>query len=84
MQIASLIREEISDIHIEVDEERLRPDASEVYRLIADISKAEKLFRWKPEFSKIEGFKKGIKKTVDWFLDQDNRMFYSKEHTYVK
>ena len=33
----------------------------------SDNTKIHKLTGWKPEFSGIDGFRKGIKKTIEWF-----------------
>ena len=68
-----------ADIEIISDEERLRPEKSEVNRLFADNSKAKKLLGWEPEFSGIDGFKRGLKKTAEWFSNADNRRMYKSE-----
>lgn len=47
---------------IEIDESRLRPDKSEVYRLISDNQSAQSELGWKPENT----FEQGIDKTIDW------------------
>lgn len=65
-----------TDIEIETDEIRLRPDKSEVERLWADNSKAKKLLNWEPEYRGLEGFKRGLKETIDWFLDKKNLSQY--------
>ena len=51
------------EIEIESDEKRKRPKESEVERLYADISKAEKLLGWKPAYS----LEEGLKETAKWF-----------------
>jgi dTDP-glucose 4,6-dehydratase len=50
------------DIPIEEDTARIRPEKSEVVRLIADHSKATRLIGWRPQMS----FEQGIAATVDW------------------
>ena len=60
------------DIKIISDQARIRPEAGEVYRLKADNKKAKKLLNWKPEYSGKNGLKKGLKKTIEWFSDQEN------------
>jgi NAD dependent epimerase/dehydratase len=50
------------DIKILQDKDRIRPKASEVERLLADVTKAEKLLKWKPQFS----LEEGLKRTIDW------------------
>jgi NAD dependent epimerase/dehydratase len=50
------------EIDIVSEDERKRPEKSEVNRLLADISKAKKLIGWKPKVSLDEG----LRITVDW------------------
>lgn len=66
-------------IHIETDEIRLRPKDSEVERLWADNSKAKKLLNWEPNFGGLNGFKKGLSFTIDWFLHSDNLKNYKSD-----
>lgn len=54
---------EVMGEEIELDEERLRFEKSEVNRLWADNSKAKKLLGWEPQYGGREGFKRGIKET---------------------
>ena len=68
-----------ADIEIISDEERLRPTNSEVNRLLADNTKAKNLIGWTPEFGGVEGFKRGLKKTVDWFSVPDNIKMYKSD-----
>jgi len=65
-----------ADIEIIEDSQRLRPPGSEVERLWADNSKALKLFGWQPVHGGADGFRKGIKKTADWFLKSENLALY--------
>jgi nucleoside-diphosphate-sugar epimerase len=53
-------------LHPIVEETRVRPRESEVERLIADASKAERLLGWKPTTA----FDDGLRATVDWFATQ--------------
>ena len=69
------------DIEIECDSQRLRPEKSEVDRLLADRSKAEHLTGWTPEYGSLEGFKKGITETIEWFKNPENLTMY-KSHIY--
>lgn len=55
------------DIEILCDQQRLRPDASEVERLWADNSKARVLLGWQPDYAGLAGFQRGLGETVDWF-----------------
>ena len=61
-----------AEIEIETDESRLRPEKSEVERLWADNSKAKNLLGWEPFYGGREGFKRGLKETVEWFTDHNN------------
>ena len=49
-------------VKINVDPERLRPEKSEVLRLISDNRLARENLGWKPEVS----FDKGLEATIDW------------------
>jgi NAD dependent epimerase/dehydratase len=51
------------DAEIVTDEQRLRPEMSEVYRLVCDNSKAKRLLAWKP-FVTLE---EGLEQTISWF-----------------
>lgn len=53
---------------IQQDEIRLRPEKSEVFRLLGDSSKLRKTTGWSHEFD-IEA---GLKRTIDWFANHDN------------
>lgn len=57
------------EIEIETDQIRLRPVASEVERLWAANTKAKTLFGWSPAYAGIEGLRRGLAETVDWFAD---------------
>lgn len=64
------------DVEIVSDEARIRPENSEVERLLADTSKVQRAFDWKPAHAGLEGFKIGLEKTVDWFKKPENRARY--------
>lgn len=49
-------------LHVTSDERRLRPEKSEVSRLVADASKAERLAGWRPAVT----FEEGLRRTIDW------------------
>lgn len=63
-------------IEIETDQQRIRPEKSEVERLWADNTKAEKLTGWKPVYAGINGFRNGLEKTISWFTDLENLKKY--------
>ena len=56
--------------------ERMRPEGSEVERLLGSNKKAQKLLNWTPEFSGIDGLKRGLKTTIDWFSNPSNLKMY--------
>jgi len=58
-----------ADIDILSDEQRLRPERSEVERLWADNGKARRLLKWEASYGGLEGFRRGLALTVDWFKD---------------
>jgi len=72
---------EVMNVDIEVisDEARIRPENSEVERLWADNSKAGKILGWRPKYSGREGFKRGLKETVEWFSFSNNLLKYKSD-----
>jgi NAD dependent epimerase/dehydratase len=64
------------DIQFEKDQNRIRPENSEVERLWADNKKAFELAGWKPSFASIEGLERGLAETIKWFLDPANLKQY--------
>lgn len=56
--------------------ERLRPADSEVERLFSDNSKAKRLLGWKPEYDGLEGFRRGLSATAEWFTEPANLARY--------
>ena len=61
-----------SEIEIITDEKRNRPEKSEVFRLFADISKAEKMVNYSP----IYDFERGLALTIEWFKNENNLIKY--------
>ena len=62
-ELAEMISKLIDkDISIIEDEQRIRPEKSEVQRLLADSTLAQKTFGWKPNVS----LEDGLKYTIDW------------------
>jgi len=68
-----------ADIEILTDDQRLRPEKSEVERLWADNNKAKNLLDWQPIFGGLEGFKCGLKETADWFTSSGNLAAYKSD-----
>jgi NAD dependent epimerase/dehydratase len=65
----ALIRELMnSDVSFEVDEARLRPEGSEVFRLWCDNSRIEALTGFKPQVD----IRAGLGKTIEWFIQPGN------------
>jgi dTDP-glucose 4,6-dehydratase len=58
------------------DEQRVRPENSEVERLHASIEKAKTLLGWQPELKGLAGFETGLKKTIEWFSNPKNLSRY--------
>ena len=78
--IASLIGEIMNqEIKVIDSNERIRPENSEVNRLWADNSKAIELLSWKPEYASLNGLKKGLEETVNWFKKPNNLSLYKSE-----
>lgn len=68
-----------TEIEIVSDEQRLRPNKSEVERLWASNAKASELLGWQPEYCNAEGFYRGLEKTVAWFNDPSHLKSYKSE-----
>lgn len=64
------------EVEIVTDEQRLRPVKSEVERLWAANDKARELFGWQPAYGGLDGFKRGLNETVQWFVRADNLRQY--------
>jgi dTDP-glucose 4,6-dehydratase len=64
------------DVEFQTDEQRLRPEKSEVERLWASNDKARDLLGWQPEYGGLEGFRRGVIETADWFSDPQNLLTY--------
>lgn len=64
------------DVSFQCEEQRLRPLKSEVERLCADNTKLRTLTDWTPEFSGLDGFKRGLLKTIEWFSEKENLLHY--------
>ncbi|EMN01203.1 NAD dependent epimerase/dehydratase, LLPSF_EDH_00030 family [Leptospira noguchii str. 2007001578] len=71
--IAELMK---ANIEIESDDQRLRPEKSEVERLWASNEKAKRLLNWEPSYGGLEGFRNGLTETIEWFMDPKNLSQY--------
>lgn len=69
----SLIRELMnSDVEIIQDDQRLRPENSEVFRLWCDNRKLVELTGFKPQVD----IREGLSRTIEWFTNPDNLRHY--------
>jgi len=64
------------EIDIHSDAQRRRPDKSEVERLWASNTKASALLRWQPKYAGLDGFRGGLRNTIDWFTKPENLRGY--------
>lgn len=64
-----------SDVRFITDEQRIRPEKSEVFRLWCDNSLIEQLTGFKPEF----GIREGMRATIDWFTQPANLAKYKSD-----
>lgn len=61
-----------SDANLSLDDQRLRPEHSEVFRLKCDNTKIKELTGYQPQYTLSEG----LEKTVEWFTDPKNLAKY--------
>ena len=74
---AALIAEVMNaQVEILTDEQRLRPEASEVNRLFGDNTRLRQLTGWQPAYGGREGFRRGLERTAEWFSDPANLARY--------
>lgn len=66
LQIAQIMA---AEVRFDVDEQRVRPEKSEVERLWCDNSKARNLLGWRPGYGGPEGFRRGLEETIRWFRE---------------
>ncbi|KPF42639.1 NAD-dependent dehydratase [beta proteobacterium AAP121] len=63
-------------VEITTDDQRLRPDKSEVERLWAANAKAQELMGWQPSYGGGEGLRRGLAETIAWFREPANLARY--------
>jgi len=61
------------DLKVRVDSKRIRPEKSEIQRLVCDYSEANNLTGWKPCYT----LEEGLEKTIAWF--KENLEIYKDE-----
>ena len=59
------------EYEIYLDSERVRPEGSEVDRLVSNNEKARRMLGWKPELSGRQGLIAGLARTIEWFEAND-------------
>jgi len=69
---------EVMDVQIDIitDVQRMRPEKSEVERLWAANDKAHKFLDWQPQFGGLDGFRRGLEQTAQWFSKTQNLSGY--------
>ncbi|HAN39433.1 MAG TPA: NAD-dependent dehydratase [Chitinophagaceae bacterium] len=74
--VGDLAKELIQQINplasIATDEQRMRPEKSEVFRLFGSREKLTRLTGWQPQYSLADG----LKETIAWFKQEDNLKKY--------
>lgn len=74
---AALIAERMGqDVLITCENERLRPEGSEVERLWASNALARELTGWQPDYVGHDGLARGLDETIAWFIDPTNLARY--------
>jgi nucleoside-diphosphate-sugar epimerase len=64
-----------SDIKVEEDQQRLRPEKSEVFRLFGSNQKLMEYTDWKPKYT----LDAGLKETIEWFSQPQNIAGYKSD-----
>jgi nucleoside-diphosphate-sugar epimerase len=64
-----------SDVNLIYDEQRQRPNKSEVLRLLCDNKKIKKLVGFESQVN----IEDGLKKTIDWIIKPENLKIYKSE-----
>lgn len=67
-----MIRQINPSAKIVCDEQRIRPEKSEVNRLLGSNEKIKKLTNWEPKYT----FEQGIAETIEWFRKPENLAKY--------
>lgn len=65
-----------AEIEIITDDQRLRPEKSEVERLCASNTKAREILGWQPQYGGRDGFMNGLAETVAWFREPSHLSVY--------
>lgn len=64
------------------DSGRIRPEQSEVNRLVSDNQRAQQMLSWEPENSGKEGLETGLMRTIEWFAQRpaQERLTWTEYH----
>ncbi|GHC35437.1 NAD-dependent 4,6-dehydratase LegB [Aidingimonas halophila] len=68
------------EVQIETDDQRLRPEKSEVERLWADTRRASSWLGHVPIYGGVDGLSRGLERTIEWFTHSDNLSRYKVDH----
>lgn len=71
------------ELTVEVEAQRLRPENSEVDRLVCDSRLAMELLGWQSALRGRDGLRAGLARSLEWFADPTNRQHYHDAHRYV-
>jgi len=72
-QVFEIIKRNLnSDVSFIVDQQRIRPEKSEVHRLWGDNTLISTLTDWKPEYN----IQRGLEETIQWFSKKENLQKY--------
>ncbi len=76
-ETAQLIAELMdADIEVVCEAERVRPQNSEVERLLASTERARERLGWTAQCGGLEGFRRGLRETINWFREPRNLARY--------
>lgn len=64
-----------SDVTFITDEQRIRPEKSEVHRLWCDNTRIQELTGFQPQ----NDIREGLRKTIEWFSDSKNLSYYKSD-----
>lgn len=64
------------EVTVEEDPTRVRPEASEVDRLVAGTELLREVAGWRPTYAGIDGLRKGLAETVEWYGSYGDRLGY--------
>lgn len=66
-----------SEAEIITEKERVRPNDSEVMRLLSDNQKAKRLLGWAPEYCSEINLRHALELTAKWFQQEENLNYYT-------